>query len=83
MLVKAYDDNLTQWPQKIPQTLFADHVTTNHVIGFSIFYLIYEVHPVLLFNLTEATFMIDVFTSGHCSCMGRSCTGETYTIRER
>jgi len=66
-LVKACDDNLTQWPQKIPQTLFADQVTTSRVTGFSTFYLVHGVRPVLPFDLAEATFMIDGFKSGMSS----------------
>jgi hypothetical protein len=56
-----------QWPQKIPQTLFADRVTTSRVTGFSTFYLVHGVHPVLPFDLAEATFMIDGFKSGMSS----------------
>jgi transposase InsO family protein len=66
-LVKSCDDNLTQWPQKIPQTLFADRVTTSRVTGFSAFYLVHGVHPVLPFDLAESTFMVDGFRSGMTS----------------
>lgn len=48
---------------KIPQTLFADHVTTSYVTGFSAFYLVHGVHPILPFDLAEATFMVDGFIS--------------------
>ncbi|KAG2045892.1 hypothetical protein BDR06DRAFT_900062 [Suillus hirtellus] len=66
-LIKACNENITQWPQKIPQTLFADRVTTSRVTGFSAFYLVHGVHPVLPFDLAEATFMVDGFKSGMTS----------------
>jgi len=46
---------------------FADRVSTSSVTGFSAFYLLHGVHPILPFDLTEASFMVNGFTSGMSS----------------
>ncbi|KAH7917221.1 hypothetical protein BV22DRAFT_1026794 [Leucogyrophana mollusca] len=66
-LVKACAGHLNQWPEKVPQTLFADNITTSRATGTSAFYLLHGVHPVLPFDLSEATFMVDGFYSGMSS----------------
>lgn len=66
-LVKLCNDNLMQWPQKITQTLFADRVTTSQVTGFSAFYLVHRVHPILPFDLVESIFMVNGFKRGMTS----------------
>ena len=60
-LVKSCKKKITEWPDKVPQTLFAENITTSRVTGFSPFYLLHGVHPVLPFDLTEATFMVEGF----------------------
>ncbi|KAA1478256.1 hypothetical protein DENSPDRAFT_745991, partial [Dentipellis sp. KUC8613] len=62
-IVKECEDNIELWPSKLPHALFADKVTVSQVTGFSPFFLIHGVHPVLPFDLTEATFMVEGFTS--------------------
>ena len=53
-----------QWPLKVSLTFFADYVTTRCSTGFSPFYLLHGTHPILPFNLTEATFMISSYRAG-------------------
>ena len=60
-LVKCCKKKISEWPDKVPQTLFAENITTSRVTGFSPFYLLHGVHPVLPFDLTEATFMVEGF----------------------
>jgi transposase InsO family protein len=60
-LVKACGRKITQWPTMLPQALFADRIMTSRVTGFSAFYLMHGVHPVLPFDLAEATFMVEGF----------------------
>jgi hypothetical protein len=60
-IVKSCGKNITKWPEKVRQALFAENITTSHVTGWSPFYLLHSVHPVLPFDLTEATFMVEGF----------------------
>ena len=53
-----------QWPSKVPLAFFADRVTTRRVTGYSPFYLAHGIHPILPFDLTEATFMIKGYRTG-------------------
>lgn len=63
-LVKSCEGSISKWPDLLPHALFADRITTRRATGFSAFYLIHGVHPVLPFDLTEATFMMEGFRSG-------------------
>ena len=57
-IMKACKGNASKWPDLVPHAFFADKVTVRRATGFSPFYLLYGVHPVLPFDLTEASFMI-------------------------
>jgi hypothetical protein len=63
-LIKACEGDLSIWPQKLQQTVFADWITTSSVTGYSPYYLLFGQHPVLPFDITHATFMIDGFREG-------------------
>jgi hypothetical protein len=52
------------WPAKLHLAAFADRVTVSKVTGFSAYFLLHGVHPVLSFDLADATFLVDGFTSG-------------------
>jgi hypothetical protein len=60
-IVKSCGKNISKWPEKVRQALFAENITTSRVTGWSPFYLLHGVHPVLPFDLTEATFMVEGF----------------------
>ena len=60
-IVKACKGEICKWPDKVPEAFFADWITTSKVTGFSPYYLLYSVYPVLPFDLTEATFLIQGF----------------------
>lgn len=44
--------------------LFADRITVRKATGFSPFYLLHGIEPLLPFDLTEASFMVEGFRSG-------------------
>jgi hypothetical protein len=52
------------WHEKIQLAMFADRVTINSVTGFSPYYLLHGAHPLLPFDLFEATFLVEDFHSG-------------------
>lgn len=66
-IVKACEGKIDQWPSKVPLAFFADRISTSKATGFSAFYLLHGVHPVLPFDLTEASFMTEGFRSGMSS----------------
>ena len=66
-LVKACEGRINLWPSKVHHAFFADKVTTRRATGSSPFFLLHGVHPVLPFDLSEATFMVDGFHSGMSS----------------
>ena len=63
-IVKSCNGNVNEWPNKVHHAFFADKCITRRSTGFSPFYLLHGVHPVLPFDLTEATFMVQGFYSG-------------------
>lgn len=62
-LLKVCGKNVKQWPTYVPHAFFADKVTVRRQTGFSPFYLLYGCHPVLPFDLAEASFLVDGFTT--------------------
>ncbi|ETW80124.1 hypothetical protein HETIRDRAFT_14927, partial [Heterobasidion irregulare TC 32-1] len=63
-IVKACEGNIAKWPEKVQEAFFADKITISKVTGFSPYYLLHGVHPVLPFDLTESTFLVKGFKSG-------------------
>jgi hypothetical protein len=61
-IVKACRGDIESWPHKVPMAFFADRISTSTVTGFSAYYLLHGVHPILPFDLSEVSFMIDGFT---------------------
>jgi hypothetical protein len=62
--MKACGDKPEDWHQHVPLAFFADKISTSKVTGCSPFYMLHGVHPVLPFDLTEATFMIQGYQQG-------------------
>lgn len=60
-------DHRKEWPTKVPIAFFADRITVSRVTGFSAYYFLHGVHPVLPFDLADATFLVDGFKSGMSS----------------
>lgn len=63
-IVKSCQGKIKDWPNKVPLAFFADKITTSHVTGFSPYYLLHGVHPVLPIDLFEATFLVQGFKDG-------------------
>jgi transposase InsO family protein len=66
-IVKSCRGSIDEWPQKVAMAFFADRISTSSVTGFSAYFLLHGVHPILPFDLAEATFMINGFTSNMSS----------------
>jgi transposase InsO family protein len=66
-LVKSCKGDIDEWPSKVAMAFFADRIATSTVTGFSAYFLLHGVHPILPFDLTEASFMVHGFTSGMSS----------------
>ncbi len=60
-IVKTCAGNVSNWPDKVQIAFFADKVTIMRSTGFSPFYLLHGVDPVLPFDLLEATFLATGF----------------------
>jgi Integrase core domain len=60
-LVKACNRNISKWPDLIHHAFFADRVTTRKATGFSPYYLLYGVDPVLPLDLFKATYLVSGF----------------------
>jgi hypothetical protein len=58
---KNSDGQAMQWESKIDLAAFADRVTISSVTGYSPYYLLHGMHPVLPFDLFEATFLVEGF----------------------
>ena len=63
-LVKACRGKLNQWPDLLYETVFADRITVSKVTGFSPYQLLHATDPILPFDLTEATFLVEGFRAG-------------------
>lgn len=61
-IVKACEGKISQWPEKVPGAFFADKITTSRSTGFSPYYLLHGMEPVLPLDLFEATFLVQGFT---------------------
>ncbi|KIY48500.1 hypothetical protein FISHEDRAFT_30873, partial [Fistulina hepatica ATCC 64428] len=63
-LIKTCQGEVTKWPLHLPAAVFADRVTVNRSTGFSPFQLLHATLPVLPFDLTEATFLVEGYHKG-------------------
>ena len=52
------------WPDYVSLAVFADRVTVNKVTGYSPYYLLHGMEPILPFDLTEATFLVRGYKPG-------------------
>ena len=55
------------WEKKMSLATFADRVTVNSVTGYSPYFLLHSEHPLLPFDLFEATFLVEDFQKGMTS----------------
>jgi len=66
-IIKSCDGDINLWPTKVHHAFFADKVITRHSTGFSPFYLLHGLDPILPFDLFEATHLVEGFYSGMTS----------------
>jgi len=59
--MKSSGDNISNWPDYVHHTFFADRFTVRKVTGFSPYYLLYNTDPILPLDLFEATYLISGF----------------------
>jgi Integrase zinc binding domain len=53
--------HIKNWRKHIELAAFADRVTVSSVTGYSPYYLLHGTHPILPFDLSEMTFLVDGF----------------------
>ena len=56
-IVKLCKGDLSQWPLMVPAAVYADRITVRRATGFSPYYLLHGVHPLMPGDLTDATFL--------------------------
>jgi len=61
---KDADGKAKNWHEQLPLATFADRVTVSSVTGFSPYFLLHGIHPLLPLDLFEATFLVEGFRSG-------------------
>lgn len=63
-ILKACDGDPKRWPDKVHHAFFADKCMVRRATGFTPFYLMHGVDPILPFDLAEATFLVEGFKAG-------------------
>ena len=63
-LVKLCNGDLSQWPLLVPAANYADRITVRKSTGYSPYYLLHGVHPLLPGDLADATFLVRDFKPG-------------------
>lgn len=63
-LIKACGGEISRWPELLPHAQFADRITIRRSTGFSPYFLLHGVHPILPMDLRESTFMVQGFHQG-------------------
>jgi len=63
-LVKLCDGKLSQWPLMVPAAVFADRITIRRATGFSPYFLLHGVHPLMPGDLSDATFLVTDYKPG-------------------
>jgi hypothetical protein len=58
------DGKIKKWHENLDLAAFADRITVSSTTGYSPYYLLHGTHPLLPFDLTEATFMVEGFHAG-------------------
>jgi hypothetical protein len=56
-IVKTCKGNVQKWRQVLPQVMWAERITIRKATGYSPFYMAHGVHPLLPFDIEEATYL--------------------------
>jgi transposase InsO family protein len=63
-LVKLCKGDLSKWPLYVSAANYADRITVRKSTGYSPYYLLHGVHPLLPGDLADATFLVNNFRPG-------------------
>ena len=63
-LVKLCRGDLSKWPLFVNAANYADRITVRKSTGYSPYYLLHGIHPLLPGDLTDATFLVSKFRPG-------------------
>jgi len=58
VMFKVVDSEAARWPQGFYSALWLEQVTTTRTLGCSPYFAVHGVHPVLLFDIDEATYLV-------------------------
>ena len=56
-IVKTCEGNLSRWCEVLPQVFWAERATIRKTTGYSPYYMVHGVHPLLPFEILKATFL--------------------------
>ena len=56
--MKTCHGNESKWREVLPQVFWAERVTVRKATGFSPYYMVHGVHPILPFDILEATYLV-------------------------
>ena len=62
-ILKACEGDYSRWPAFAPFAFWADRATTRKSTGFSPYYMVHGVEPILPFDLAMATFLVPDLTT--------------------
>jgi hypothetical protein len=62
-LIKTCEGDMRKWYEHIPYVFWADRVMMQKATGLTPYYAVHGVEPLLPFDITEATFLVVLFTS--------------------
>ena len=63
-IVKLCKGDLSKWPLFVNAANYADRITVRKATGYSPYYLLHGVHPLLPGDITDATFLVSKFKPG-------------------
>ena len=63
-ILKTCEGHVEKWPDYVHHAFFTDRITISQSTGFSPYYLLYGVEPILPFDLTEMTLLVEGFYAG-------------------
>ena len=56
-IVKACEGHESKWRHVLPQVLWAERITIRKATGYSPYYMVHGVHPLLPFDIIESTYL--------------------------
>ena len=56
-IVKTCEGNLSRWREVLPQVFWAERATIHKTTGYSPYYMVHGIHPLLSFDILKATFL--------------------------